>query len=93
MSCFELLLLLLIAAVCGSIAQALAGYSHGGCLANIALGFIGALLGTWLQRLTGLPDIFSLSIGGHDFPIIWSIIGACLFSAVLGFLMRGRRRI
>jgi len=46
-----LLLLLLIAGVCGSLAQALVGYSHGGCLASIALGFIGAILGTWLAEL------------------------------------------
>ncbi len=44
----QLLLLLLIAGVCGSLGQAIGGYSHGGCLVSIALGFIGALLGTWL---------------------------------------------
>ena len=36
------LLLLLIAAVSGSIAQALVGYSRGGCIVSIVLGFIGA---------------------------------------------------
>lgn len=90
MSVLEFLLLLVIAAICGSIAQSLAGYSHGGCFASIALGFIGALLGTWLQRLTQLPEIFSIEIGGTAFPIIWSIIGAALFSAVLGMLTRRR---
>src|SRR5262245_43463038 len=43
MSVLDFLLLLLIAGVCGSLAQAIAGYSHGGCLVAIALGFIGAL--------------------------------------------------
>lgn len=32
------LLLLLLAGICGSFAQALAGYSHGGCLVSIVLG-------------------------------------------------------
>lgn len=86
----EFLLLLLIAFICGALAQTLAGYSRGGCLATIALGFIGALLGTWLARATGLPEIFSISVGGKSFPIIWSIIGGALFAAVMGFLSRPR---
>ena len=51
MSLGGFLLLLLIAGVCGSLAQALVGYSHGGCLVSIALGFIGAIVGTWLAHL------------------------------------------
>lgn len=90
MSILELLLLLLIALICGGLAQALAGYSHGGCLVTIVLGFIGALLGTWLARVTGLPELFAINIGGHTFPIIWSIIGGALFAAVLGLLTRRR---
>ena len=54
--------------------------------ARIALGFIGALLGTWLQRLAGLPEILSLDIGGKPFPIVWSIIGGALFAAILALL-------
>ena len=91
MSILEFLLLLVIAAVCGSIAQALSGFSRGGCLVSIALGFIGALLGTWLARLTGLPEIFAVTLGDTSFPIIWSIIGAALFSAVLAFISRASR--
>ena len=85
------LLLLLIAGVCGSLAQALIGYSHGGCLVSIALGFIGAIVGTWLARLLGLSEILAIQIGSQSFPIVWSIIGATLFVALLNFL-RPRRR-
>ena len=42
MTVVSLLLLLLVAGVCGSVGQAIAGYSRGGCLVSIALGFIGA---------------------------------------------------
>ncbi len=91
MTLIELLVLLLVAGVCGALGQTIAGYSHGGCLASVALGFIGALLGTWLARLTGLPEMFALAIGNQNFPIIWSIIGAALFVAVLSLLTsRGR---
>ena len=83
-----LLLLLSIAGLCGAIGQAIAGYNRGGCLASIALGFIGALLGGWLARALGLPELFSVRVGGEAYPIIWSIIGACLFVAALGLLTR-----
>ena len=90
MTLVELLILLLVAGVCGSLAQALSGYSHGGCLVSIVLGFIGAVLGTWLARVTGLPEFFAVSAGGKQFPIIWSIIGGALFSATLSLLTRRR---
>jgi uncharacterized membrane protein YeaQ/YmgE (transglycosylase-associated protein family) len=83
MSFLDFLLLLLVAGICGALGQAIAGYSRGGCLVSIVLGFIGALLGIWLARLMGLPELFAVSIGGQPFPIIWSIIGAALFVAVL----------
>jgi len=88
----EFLVLLLIAGICGSIAQSIVGYSRGGCLASIALGFIGALLGSWISREMELPELFEVTIGNQPFPIIWSIIGGTLFVAILGLLVRGRRR-
>ena len=86
----QLLILLLIAGICGALGQAIGGYSHGGCLVSIALGFIGALLGTWLARALGLPELLSIPAGGMHFPIIWSIIGAALFVAVIGLISRRR---
>jgi uncharacterized membrane protein YeaQ/YmgE (transglycosylase-associated protein family) len=88
MTLLGFLLLLLIAGVCGSLAQALTGYSRGGFLISIALGFIGALLGSWLAGLIGIGEIFSVNIGGNPFPVVWSIIGAALFVAVLGLIRR-----
>jgi uncharacterized membrane protein YeaQ/YmgE (transglycosylase-associated protein family) len=90
MSALEFLLLLLVAGICGSVARALTGYSHGGCLVSIALGFVGALIGTWLARTAGLSDFLTIQVGGQPFPIVWSIIGAALFSAVLSLLTRPR---
>jgi uncharacterized membrane protein YeaQ/YmgE (transglycosylase-associated protein family) len=91
MGIVEFLILLLVAGICGALAQSIAGYSRGGCLVSIVLGFIGALLGTWLARLLGLPELFTLAIGDQGFPVIWSVIGAALFVALLGLLTsRGR---
>ena len=88
MDLFDLLILLLVAGVCGALGQAIAGYSRGGCLVSIALGFVGALLGLWLARVMGLPELFPVRIGTTNFPIIWSIIGSALFVAVLTLLRR-----
>ncbi|MGF1459691.1 MAG: hypothetical protein ACFBSG_11770 [Leptolyngbyaceae cyanobacterium] len=79
-----MLLLLLVAGLCGGIAQGIMGYSRTGCLGSIVLGFIGTLLGIWLARALELPKFFEINIGGEvSFPIIWSVIGAALFVAVL----------
>jgi uncharacterized membrane protein YeaQ/YmgE (transglycosylase-associated protein family) len=88
---FGFIVLAIIAAIAGSLGRAIAGYSSGGCLISAAAGFIGALLGNWLSRQLGLPELWTLSVDGQPFPVIWSIIGAALFTAVLGLL--GRRRL
>lgn len=88
MGFLEFLLLLFIAGVCGSIGQAIAGYSRGGCVVSIVLGFIGALLGTWLSGQLGLPELFNVNIGGNTFPIIWSIIGSVIFVVIVGLLTK-----
>ena len=91
MTLLGLLLLLLVAAVAGALGQAIVGYSAGGCLVSIALGFVGALLGGWIAGELGLPEPFPLVIQGQPFPLVWSIIGAALFVALLS-LISGRRR-
>ena len=91
MTLIDLLLLLLVAGVCGALGQAISGFSRGGCLVSIALGFIGALLGLWLARNAGLPEPLPVRVGGQTFPVVWAIIGSTLFVAVIGFISRSRR--
>jgi len=90
MTLLDLVVLLLIAGVCGALGQAVSGYSRGGCLVSIALGFVGAVLGMWLSRAMGLPELFAIQIGTTSFPIVWSIIGSALFVAVITLLTRSR---
>lgn len=91
MSLLSFVLLLLIAAVCGALAQALAGYTVGGCLVSTGVGFIGAVVGLWIAGTLGLPTVLVANVGGFDFPIVWSVIGAAVLVAVLA-VIRGRRR-
>jgi len=84
-----LLILLIIAGVCGAIGRAIAGGTGGGVLVSIAVGFVGALLGTFIAHYFHLPAMLLVSIDQHPFPILWAIIGAALF---VGFvhLISGR---
>jgi len=86
----DFLILLVVAGICGSLGQSIAGYSRGGCIVSIVLGFVGALVGLWLARTLALPEFLPVQIGETKFPIIWSIIGATLFVAVIAFLTRPR---
>jgi uncharacterized membrane protein YeaQ/YmgE (transglycosylase-associated protein family) len=85
-----LIVLLVIAAVCGAIGKSLGGGARGGLIVSIALGFIGALLGPWVAQQLGLSEPYVLHMSGQSFPIVWSIIGAALFVALL-HLVSGRR--
>jgi uncharacterized membrane protein YeaQ/YmgE (transglycosylase-associated protein family) len=85
------LLLLLVAAIAGSLGQAISGYSLGGCIVSIIVGFIGAFVGMWLARQFGLAAILPVSIQGETFPVVWSVIGSAILSALLGLLIRRRR--
>ncbi len=85
-----LIVLIVIAAICGAIGRALAGGPRGGLLVSIVVGFVGALLGPWLAVQMKLPEPFMLHISGQSFPILWSIIGAALFVAIIHLISRRR---
>jgi uncharacterized membrane protein YeaQ/YmgE (transglycosylase-associated protein family) len=85
-----LVFLLIIAAICGALGRAIAGEVRGGLLVSIVIGFIGALLGPWIAGKLGLPEPFVLRFAGEAFPVLWSIIGAALFVAVIHLVSRRR---
>ncbi len=88
MTLTELLVLLLIAAICGGVGLSLAGYDLGGCLVSIVVGFIGAYIGMWLAGKFGLPEILAIKIGGKTFPVIWSVIGSAVFTLIVALIRR-----
>jgi uncharacterized membrane protein YeaQ/YmgE (transglycosylase-associated protein family) len=90
MTLVDLIILLVVAGICGSLGQAISGFSRGGCLVSIALGFVGAVVGMWIAKSLGLPELFTVHIGGTNFPIVWSIIGSALFVAIIALLTRRR---
>jgi uncharacterized membrane protein YeaQ/YmgE (transglycosylase-associated protein family) len=85
---FDFVLLLIVAGVCGMIAQAVSGYMRGGLLWSILLGFIGALFGVWIAHGLDLPPVFTLHTRSGTFPVFWAVIGALLFLILLGMFRR-----
>jgi uncharacterized membrane protein YeaQ/YmgE (transglycosylase-associated protein family) len=90
-----LIILLVVAGICGGIGRAIGGGTGGGFFVSIAVGFVGALLGTFVAHYFHLPELLLVTIDNHPFPILWSIIGASLFVALVhlvsgGALGRGR---
>lgn len=81
------ILTLLIAGLCGAVAQLIVGYTRGGCLASVLFGIVGALLGSWLAAALGLPGIVQV----YGIDIVWTIIGSALFVAVLALALGYRR--
>jgi uncharacterized membrane protein YeaQ/YmgE (transglycosylase-associated protein family) len=92
MSLLGFLMLLVVAAIAGAIAQALVGYSVGGFLTSMVIGFIGAYLGWWLAGQLGLPELWTIVIDGQPFPVIWAIVGSAILVLIFGALRRPRRR-
>lgn len=88
MSLLHFIALLVVAGICGATGQSLAGYSRSGCIGSIILGFIGALLGTWVARALHLPEVIAVQIGRDNFPVLWSVAGSALFVALLGLFRR-----
>lgn len=82
----ELIILLFVALVIGSVGQSLTGFSKGGCLVTIAVGFIGALLGGWFCNEFELPDFYTLNMAGQNIKIVWSILGSIIFTLLLSII-------
>ena len=84
---FEIILLLVIAGITGGIGRSLVGFKRGGCIISIIVGFIGAYIGTILAREFNFPDFWSFEIRGISYPIVWSIVGAAVFTSVLSLIV------
>jgi uncharacterized membrane protein YeaQ/YmgE (transglycosylase-associated protein family) len=92
MTLLELIVYLVIAGICGAIARAIGGGTRGGFVVSVLVGFLGAFVGVTLARAFHLPTFVGVAIGGHSFPIVWSIVGGFVLVAGAHALMRQRVR-
>jgi len=82
------LLLILVGAICGAIAEFIVGWSRGGFIAATAVGFIGAFIGSWFAPRLGLPSLLTVRVEGHSIEIFWSVLGAVGLLLVLSVFRR-----
>ncbi|GAC1547384.1 MAG: GlsB/YeaQ/YmgE family stress response membrane protein [Herpetosiphon sp.] len=90
MDWLQLLVLLVIAGICGAVAELLVGFSPGGLAVSVVIGVIGAYLGTFLARQFHLGNVLALSVGNQSFDLVYATIGSILLLAVIS-LIRSRR--
>jgi len=77
MGLISLLIILLIAAVCGAIGTAIVGVDKKGCLTNMVIGM-----------QLDIRDIFYY----RSIPILWTIIGSAVFILGINLLIGHKRR-
>ena len=92
MTLLGFVILLFIAGIVGALGQSISGYSFGGCLVSILVGFVGAYLGVWLAGQLNLPELLPITVDGETFPVVWGVIGSAILSLILG-LLTSRRRV
>lgn len=83
-----LIILVVIAAICGALGRAIAGEVRGGFIVSMVLGFIGAMVGPWIAHQLKLAEPFMLNVSGQSFPVLWSIVGAAIFVAFIHLVSR-----
>lgn len=90
----QLLILLVIAGICGAVAELIVGFSPPGLhimLVSIIVGVIGAFVGTWLAEMLGLPTITEIRVGNTRLNILYTILGATILLFIFRMLQSGRK--
>ena len=90
MTIIGFLLLLLVGAICGAIAEFVVGWSPGGFIASAVVGVLGAIFGGWFAPKIGLPSLFAVRIEGYTIEIVWSVLGAIALLLVMSAFRRSR---
>ena len=90
MTVLGFLLLLLVGAICGAIAEFLVGWSRGGFIAAAVVGIAGAWIGTYFAPKLQLPSLLTVRIEGHSIEIFWAVLGAMALLLVLSLFRRVR---
>ena len=85
-----LLLLLILSAGLGILAQRILHLKLGGLFASTFLGFIGAYLGKEIAGWLHLPDWgIGLNLHHHYFPLVWAVAGALLATFIVASIAKG----
>ncbi|GIV98739.1 GlsB/YeaQ/YmgE family stress response membrane protein [Roseiflexus sp.] len=94
MDLLQLLILLVIAGICGAVAELIVGFSPPGLqvmLVSIIVGVIGAFIGGWIAETFGLPPITEIRVGNIRLNLLYTILGSTLLLVILQALRSGRQ--
>jgi len=84
-----LLLLLILSAGLGVLAQRILHLKLGGLFASTFLGFVGAYLGKVVADAAHLPDFgIGINLHHHYFPLVWSVLGALLATFIVACIAK-----
>ena len=84
------LLLLILSAGLGILAQRILHLKLGGLFASTFLGLVGAYLGKELAGWLHLSDWgIGINLHHHYFPLVWSVIGALIATIVVATIAKG----
>lgn len=88
----ELLAILVVSIICGTFAQWTSGYSKGGWIINLMIGFFGAIAGVVLSRALNAPILYNIRLGSVNFPVVYCVIGSVFFLAAITMVTNPNRR-
>lgn len=88
MDLLQLLILLVLAGICGAVAELIIGYKPGNMLVSVIVGVIGAYLGGLLTFRGAIPLLLPVRVGPTTIDIIWTTLGAFVVLLLLA-LFRG----
>lgn len=89
MSTTQLVILIGVACVCGSLAVFLMGSGKTNWGANSLVALLGAYLGHWIQSTMQLPYILPITYNQVPYEFVWSMLGGFLFIFLLRFAHGG----
>lgn len=79
---------ILFGAIAGWVASIVTGRNHRmGCLGNIAVGIIGALLGGWIFSALGEEEVASFDLWSLESFLV-AVVGSVIFLVILGIFQR-----
>jgi uncharacterized membrane protein YeaQ/YmgE (transglycosylase-associated protein family) len=88
----QLLILLIIAGLCGAIAEWIVGFSPGDLLVTIINGVVGAYVGSWVGSLIPIDLPLRVAVGTISFNLIWAVLGSIVLLLLLRTLRGTGRR-
>ena len=88
MTLLGVLILLLVGALCGALAELIVGFSAGGFFTSAAVGFAGAFIGSAIARALQLPAVLVINVERVGIDVVWAVVGAALLLGIVSIFRR-----